>query len=322
MNKQSNLPPQVIYQQYPEADDEIDISELFNKIWLRRKSIIASVFIAGVIALGIMSLAMIKDAPERRYSQILQFNFPTAEQGMYPAGQKFSSNDIVSAKVLSEVFERNKLDQHGIKMEDFIDAISVNPFAENAEFIKKKYQGLLANKKLTRPEIESLEKAYLDEIRAAQSRFVRLSFIENNLTGLDAILVQKILTDIPRVWSRISIEELGVLDLKIAGADFYQGELVQRFEYLQTLEYLKDSAKYLGDALDLLVTDEIGGLVRNPQTGKSGYDLQVQLKNLVAFEVEPLFSTVTNLGITRDADKALIYLRNTIQNFQDKKTVL
>ena len=208
------------------------------------------------------------------------------------------------------------------KMDGFIDAISVNPYAENAEFIKKKYQGLLANKKLSRPEIESLENAYLDEIRAAQSRFVRLSFIESNLTGLDAILVQKILTDIPRVWSRVSIEELGVLDLKIAGADFYQGKLVQRFEYLQTLEYLKDSAKYLGDALDLLVEDEIGGLVRNPQTGKSGYDLQVQLKNLVAFEIEPLFSTVTNLGITRDSDKALIYLRNTIQNFEDKKSVL
>ena len=322
MNKQANLPPQVIYQQYPEADDEIDISELFNKIWLRRKSIIASVFIAAVIAVGILALSMIVDAPERRYSQVLQFNFPNAEKGLYPAGQRFSYNDIVSARVLSEVYKRNKLDQHGIKMDDFIDAISVNPFAENAEFIKKKYQGLLANKKLTRPEIESLEKAYLDEIRAAQSRFARLSLVENDITGLDEILVQKILTDIPRVWSKISIEELGVLDLKIAGADFYQGSLVERFEYLQTLEYLKESAKYLGSALELLVSDEIGGLVRNPETGKSGFDLQEQLKNLVAFEVEPLFSTVTNLGITRDADKALIYLRNTIQNFQDKKEVL
>jgi hypothetical protein len=322
MNKQANLPPQVVYQQYPEADDEIDISELFNKIWLRRKSIIASVFIAVVIAVGILALNMFLDTPQRRYSQILQFNFPNAEQGLYPAGQQFSYNDIVSAKVLLAVYKRNKLDEHGLKLEDFIDAIAVNPFAENAEFIKKKYQGLLANKKLTRPEIESLEKAYLDEIRAAQSRFARLSLIENDVTGLDEILVQKVLTDIPRVWSKVSIEELGVLDLKIAGADFYQGELVKRFEYLQTLEYLKDSAKYLGSALDLLVTDEIGGLVRNPKTGKSGYDLQVQLKNLVAFEVEPLFSTVTNLGITRDADKALIYLRNTIQNFQDKKEVL
>ncbi len=322
MNKQANLPPQVIYQSYPEADDEIDVSELFNKIWLRRKFILIWVFIAVVVSTGIMAATMLVDPPQRRYSEILQFNFPNAEKGLYPAGQQFSYNDIVSAKVLSEVYHRNKLDEHGVDMDDFIDAIAINPYAENAEFIKKKYQGLLANKKLTRPEIESLEKAYLDEISAAQSRFARLSLIETSLGGLDELLVQKVLTDIPRVWSRVSIEELGVLDLKVAGADFYQGGLVKRFEYLQTLEYLKESAKYLSSALEILIGDEIGGLVRNPKSGKSGYDIQVQLNNLVSFEVEPLFSTVTNLGITRDANKALIYLRNTIQNFEDKKEVL
>ena len=135
-------------------------------------------------------------------------------------------------------------------------------------------------------------------------------------------MIHKVLMDIPKVWSKFSIEELGVLDLKIAGADFYQPKLVDRFEYLQTLEYLQDSANYLDEALTLLLSDDIGGLVRNVTSAKSGYDLQVQLKNLISFEIEPLFSTVTNLGITRDADKAMIYLKNTIQNFEDKREVL
>ena len=322
MNKETGFPPQVVYQQYPDMDDEIDISELFNKIWIRRKFIIAFVFIAGVLALGLSSVGLLKNAPEKRYSEVLQFNFPTAEQGLYPAGQKFSYNDIVSAKVLSDVYEKNNLKSHNVNYEIFVDAISISPFSENAEFIKEKYQSLLANKKLSRPEIESLEKSYLDELNAASSRFVRLSFIESGLQGMDEILIQKILMDIPKTWSKFSIEELGVLDLKIAGADFYQPGLVDRFEYLQTLEYLQGSSRYLDEALKLLLNDDVGGLVRNVKTGRSGYDLQVQLKNLIDFEIEPLFSTVTNLGITRDAEKALIYLRNTIQNFEDKKTVL
>jgi len=322
MNKETGLPAQVVYQQYPEMDDEIDVSELFNKIWLRRNFIIAFVFIAGVLALGISSVILFADPPEKRYSQVLQFNFPTAEQGRYPAGQKFSSSDIVSAKVLSDVYNKNNLKDHNIDYDKFIDAVTVNPFAENAEFIKEKYQGLLADKKMTRPEIESLEKAYMDELNAASSRFVRLSFIESNLQGLDEMLIQKILMDIPKIWSKFSIEELGVLDLKISGADFYQPGLVDRFEYLQTLEYLKNSAGYLDDALVQLLGDDVGGLVRNSTTGKSGYDLQVQLENLISFEIEPLFSTVTNLGITREADKALIYLKNTVQNFEDKRKVL
>ncbi|MCP4075187.1 MAG: hypothetical protein GY744_03255, partial [Gammaproteobacteria bacterium] len=79
---------------------------------------------------------------------------------------------------------------------------------------------------------------------------------------------------------------------------------------------------YLDDALVQLLGDDVGGLVRNSTTGKSGYDLQVQLENLISFEIEPLFSTVTNLGITREADKALIYLKNTVQNLEDKRKVL
>ncbi len=322
MSTRINPAPQVIYQPCPETEDEIDISELFNKLWFRRKSILAFVFLAAVVALGVMSIAMFANAPVQRYSEILQFNFPTAEKGLYPAGQKFSYNDIVSAKVLSEVYARNKLDEHGIKKDDFIDAISVNPYAENSEFIQKKYQSLLANKKLSRPEIDALEKAYMEELRAAQSRFVRLSLIDNNLSGLDKILTQKVLTDIPYIWSRIAIKELGVLDLKIAGADFYQKGLTEHFEYVQALEYLKDSAKYLTTALNTLVKDDIGGLVKNPKTGLSGSDLQVQLKNLSTFEIEPLFSTVTNLGITRDTEKTLIYLRNTILSLEDQKLVL
>lgn len=322
MNKQTGLPAQVVYPQYPNMDDEINISELFNKIWLRRKYIFAFVFIVFVITLGLLSVGLLINPPEKRYSKILQFNFPTAEKGLYPAGQKFSYNDIVSAKVLLDVFNKNNLTNHNINFGQFIDAISVNPFSENEAFIKEKYRGLLANNKLSRPEIETLEKTYLDELNAALSRFVRLSFIESNLQGLDEILIQNILMDIPKTWSKLSIKELGVLDLKIAGANFYQSGLVDRFEYIQTLEYLLDSSTYLQESLALLVSDDVGGLVRNPKSGKSVYDLQVQLKNLLAFEIEPLFSTVTNLGITRDADKALIYLNNTIQNFEDNKSIL
>lgn len=321
MNKETGLPPQIVYQQYADSSDEIDVSELFDKIWNRRKFIIAFVFIICTVVAGIMAVSVLVDAPDKRYSTILQFNFPEAEKGIYPAGQKFSPNDIVSTKVMRIVYEANHLSSKNIAFEDFIGAISINPFAENALFIKQKYESLLSNKKLNRPEIESLEKSYLEELKAAQSRFVRLSFSQSDFQGLDELLIQKILIDIPRTWSKLAIQELGVLDLKIAGADFYQSSLLDRFEYLQTLEYLTDSASYLKETLKLLVSDEVGGLVRNTRSGQTGYDLQVQLDNLIGFEIEPLFSTVTNLGITRDSGKALIYLKNTIQTYQDKRTV-
>jgi hypothetical protein len=322
MNKESSLSRPEMYPAYPYPEDEVDLSELFDRIWLRRRFIIALVFVAVVVVSGLSALALFIDAPEHRYSSIIQFSFPDAEKGLYPGGQKFAYNDLVSAKVLDTVYRQNGLKDKGVSFDDFIAAISINPFAENAEFIKKKYQSLLADKKLTRPEVEAMENSFLQELKASQSRFVRLSYLESSLKGIDTALAQKILQDIPRVWSKYAIEELGVLDLKVAGADFYQPQKIERFEYLQILGYLQNSADVLAGVLNELVRDEIGGLVRNSQSGITASDLQVQLKNLVDFELEPLFSTVTNLGITKSPDKALIYLQNTILSLADKKAVL
>gem|GEM_PF-3060617 len=322
MNKETNELHPAMYQTYPYAEDEIDLSELFERVWRRRLFIVAFVFIAVVLASGFFALNLAANPPEKRFSSVIQFSFPDAEKGLYPGGQKFSYNDLVSAKVLETVYRQNQLRDKGVEFNDFIAALSINPFAENAEFIKKKYQSLLADKKLTRPEIEAMEKSFLEELNASQSRFVRLSYLESGLSGIDTVLAQKILQDIPKVWSKYAIEELGVLDLKVVGSDFYQSQKVDRFEYLQTLEYLNNSADVLVDVLDELVKDEIGGLVRNPGSGVTARDLQVQLLNLLSFEIEPLFSTVTNLGITKSPEKALIYLQNTIQNLQDKKSVL
>ncbi len=322
MNKETSVTHPPMYQPYPYEEDEIDLSELFARVWRRRLFIVAFVFVAMVLSSGYFALNLAANPPEKRFSSVVQFSFPNAEKGLYPGGQKFSYNDLVSAKVLETVYRQNQLNDKNIAFNQFISALSINPFAENAEFIKKKYQSQLADKNLTRPEIEAMENSFLEELNASQSRFVRLSFLESSLTGIDSVLAQKILQDIPKVWSKYAIEELGVLDLKVVGSDFYQSQKVDRFEYLQTLEYLKNSAEVLVDVLDELVKDEIGGLVRNPESGITARDLQVQLQNLLSFEIEPLFSTVTNLGITKSPEKALIYLQNSIQNLQDKKVVL
>ena len=207
MNKETAMPTQVVYQSYPDHEDEIDISELFNKIWLRRLFIVAFVFLVGVITAGLLSVQWLASPPEKRYSQILQFTFPAAEKGLYPGGQRFSYNDIVSTKVLDAVYKQNNLENLGVGFGDFANALTVSPFSTNEAFIKEKYKSLLADKKLTRPEIERMESVFLSELKSAQSRFVMLSFLESDLSGLDALLINKVLVDIPRVWSQLAIEE-------------------------------------------------------------------------------------------------------------------
>ena len=322
MNKVTNLPPQFIYQNETNQEDEIDLSVLFNKIWLRRKFIVAFVFVAVVLVSGVMAIKILLNPPEQRLSEIIQFTFPSADQGRYPSGQKFSHNDVVSAEVLEKVYKNNNLKNINVDFNKFISSITVNPFAQNAEFIKEKYQGLLGKKELTRPEIESIEKSFLEELSISQSRFVRLSIVGNVFSDIDPIVAQKVLSDIPKTWSQNAIDDLGVLNLKVVGSDFYQAGMFERFEYLQFLEYAKGSASVLETALNKLILDDVGGQARNQISGMAASDVQVQLKNLVAFEIEPLFSTVTNLGLSKNRQKTITYLKNTVQGFEDNKALL
>ncbi len=303
---------------YCVEEDEIDLGEIFRKIAKGKWFILGSMMltILAVSAIGI--LWMTKNPPSTEYSNIIRFNFPTAEQGTYPSGQRFTRNDIVGSAVLAKVYQLNHLDKLGISMEDFGGAITATPYAPNAEFIKTKYQKLLNNKKLSQTDIAELEKKYSAELSAAQARFAKISYTSLAMLGLSDKEIEKILIDIPKVWSETAIQDLGVLDLKIPGGQFFQPERVDVYEYIQAVQYLKDSAKIFNDALELLAQDEIGGQIRDPQTGMVISDLQAQLNNLKNFVINPLVPLVATSGIARNLEEALAYADNKIQQLQDQ----
>ncbi len=322
MSREINIPTDFAVQQLAIADHDDGLNQLFDKLWLQRKLIATFVLLAGILVIAVLAAESAFNPPAKRHSAIVQFNFPGAEKGVYPAGQPFSYSDLLTSKVLAEVYQTNQLQTKNISFDRFVNALVVNPYARNIKAITENYQGRLASQKLSRAEIEALEQDYLETLDAAQCRFARISFIDFHLPGLDDSLKQKILTDIPWVWSRQSIKENGILDLRLAGTDFYQGNLLERFEYLQAMEYLKDSAGYLMQAVKTLVADKVGGQVRNPASGMTGNDLQIRLQRLIDYEIEPLFDGVISMGITRDVNKALLYMVNSIQHLQDEKQVL
>lgn len=298
-------------------EDEINLNELFSKIWRRRKFVAGFVFVVMVLVLGVGAANHLLTPTVRGYSESIRFNFPTSIQGAYPSGQRFSKNDLITTAVLKQVYDDNNLSEHDVTFENFASSFTISPYAVNSEFIQRKYDSLLANKKLTRTEIEILEKQYINELSAAQSNFAKLSYVETAHQGLSDILIKKALNDIPKAWSKISIQDLGVLDLKIPGKQFYQPELVEHYEYLQGVQYMVDSAVRFKGMLDTLKKDELGGFVRDPITGMVVVDIQARLKSLKEFELEPMYSIIANLGLVRDSRKAELYLSNQIEIIQD-----
>ncbi len=309
-------------QDYQHARDEIDIGQIFQKIWLRKSFVIGFVSIVILTVLGGFSIKFLTKPPIKEYSRVLTLNFSGASEGLYPSGHRFSASNILAAKVLSEVHKVNNLASLNIGESAFLESFSVSPYATNIAFIDKKFSTLLANKKLSRPEIEGLEKEFLLQLNTARSKFIKISFVDSSFFGLDAVLINKILTDIPKVWSKLSINELGVLNLKNSGGDSYEAGINKRFEYTQMLNYLIKGSTDLESALTVLIEDKVGGSILDTETGFSALDLHQKLENLIRFDIQPLFSTITNLGIVKSKFKTQLYFKNSIQDLSDQKLVL
>ena len=315
----SGIPPEMSQQL---EEDEINLNELFSKIWRRRKFIAALVALVMVLVAGISAVQYMIKPSVKNYSESVRFNFPSSIQGTYPSGQRFSKNDLITTAVLKQVYDNNNLKDQKVKFEEFAASFTVAPYAVNSEFIKYKYDNLLANKKLTRTEIEALEQQYIDELNAAQSNFAKVSYVDTLHLGLSAGLIEKILIDVPKVWSAISIQDLGVLDLKIPGQQFYQAELVDQYEYLQGVQYMLDSSKRFKEILDILQKDDLGGFVRDPETDMVVSDILARLENIKRFDLDPLYAVIANLGLVKDREKANLYLTNQIELMQDQMAEL
>ncbi|NQZ11385.1 MAG: hypothetical protein HRT35_29890, partial [Algicola sp.] len=309
-------------QHYQHEQDELDIGLLFRKIWLQKNIIVGFVFIVVLLVMSGFSMSYLIKPPVKEYSRVLQLNFPSASTGNYPSGQRFAASDILSVKVLREVYKINDLGSHNLDERKFLEAFSVSHYATNVDYINKKFASLLANDKLSRPEIEGLEEEYLQQLNTARAKFVKIAFVNSSLLTLNNVLIDKVLIDIPKIWSRMSIKELGVLNLKVTSGDYYEIDIGERLEYVNMLDYLRKGSDDLDNALSILLADEIGGSIQNIETGMSVMDLKDQLDNLTQFEIQPLFSTITNLGIVKSKFKAKLYLQNTIQDLSDQKISL
>ncbi len=86
-------------------DDEISLQPLLRTLWLYRQ--VMSLAVAGVMACFVVGMlaAYVFQAVERLGTLEFRLLFEGASQGQYPNGTLFSSAEITSTSVLTEVFE-------------------------------------------------------------------------------------------------------------------------------------------------------------------------------------------------------------------------
>lgn len=268
-------------------DDEINLSELVTRLslWVQRNYRGLRLIIISLIALVILSTAgfALRSPPMMTYSMILSFTFPQAEKDRYPNQSPFGITDIVTRSVLEEVWKKNDLEKQNISLGDLIKSVSIVQYADNAQFIRTKYQSLLARKGLSQTDISVLERDYKAELESASKKEVLLSITAPFSSTLSGTLARKVLSDIPRVWSHQAINEMGVTSIPSMESDNLNENNFKRYTPFQMVDYFYKSADNLDKSIMAIEGFPGGKTLRDTQTGRTAEDLKKKLIEIVRY---------------------------------------
>ena len=223
-------------------DDEISLQPLLSTLWSYRQ--VVSLAVAGVMAC--FAVAMLAayglQAVERLGTVEFRLLFQGASQGQYPNGILFSSAEITSTAVLTEVFETNDLERYG-SYDNFNNSIFVLQSNPELEILSYEYTAKLAASGLSPVDRASIE----EEFRTRREEGLTnpqfsLNLRENaRLSEIPPPLVSKVLDDILATWARHAAERKGALRhyIPVFSKNILRPDLIEAEDYITGIDVLR-----------------------------------------------------------------------------------
>ncbi len=271
-------------ERYLREDEEISLSDILNRLsnWIRAHYRGLRLIIVCLAALIVLITAgySLKKPPLMTYSIVLSLTFPHAEKNQYPNLSPFSITDIVTRGVLEQVWRDNDLEKQNISQKDLSNSISIIQYADNADFIRARYQAMLSRKGLSQTDISVLERDYKAELDSASKKQVLLSLTVPFSSTLSGALARKVLADIPRVWSHQSINKLGVVSIPNVESENVIGDNFKRYTPFQIVDYFYKSVDNLESTLTTIENFPGGKTLRDPETGRTVEDVKKKLREI------------------------------------------
>ncbi|MCD8537131.1 MAG: hypothetical protein LRY56_06415 [Burkholderiaceae bacterium] len=276
--------------------DEINLADIFNRLSAtvsRRYLTIRLVLLIliSTILIGTIVWLIIKP-PLWSYGTVVTFTFPQAQNGQYPNGSQFRITELISNKVLRKVWTENQLETLGLGYEQFAAAISVAPYSDSEDFIRAKYQARLQARNITQTEITSLESAFLQELQASISRQAKLMITAPYHSPLSGDLATKLLMEIPKAWSELAVDDLGVTSIPMAQTEILNIDLLTKSSPFTAIDYFHRSSRNILAAIAVIESFPGGESLRDPASGSSLQDFRRRLQDYVYYlitELDQLF---------------------------------
>ena len=284
-------------------DDEIDLALIFQKFWVKRGLILIIPFLTLVI---LTALILIKSSLYSDKSLSLYINLKGIKEGTYPNGTTFSTSDLLSNDVISDLAEKNNIrDVDSLK-----SALSSEYAAINESKIFYEFQNQLNNNKLNASELNAVNEEFLKRINAAKQNSLKITFMYSKLS-LSQNDAETLLRQVPETWVSVFSQKHNILlNTKIHKLDLANDQNVNTKNYLldDLALTLNKKIRLATKSLDVIINDSRLRSVLN-EKGQNAIELSNELSQLNATILSP---SINNL-IAKGQGSSRFYQMNLLE---------
>ncbi|ALP54423.1 hypothetical protein Tel_15420 [Candidatus Tenderia electrophaga] len=270
-------------EQYPQYEDEIDLTRLIRAVWNQR-GLITGVTLVCILVVGVFNLSQTVLPQDTQVEMAVSFTFNGAEQGKYPDGSPFVLRDITSNAVITKALQRANIDAAG---EDVTAALLITPSIPAVTTITQRAEQI-ANKSSAPETLVAAAEDALRELESMANKTATLR-LEIDKLGLSQADAERLLTGLLEVWAEQASRQYGVLITDVSMP-------TKPFTLDPTLGVATnaDSLKELHRQIDQVLTDlrELAGADSLRLDGQTLSDLAAQSRLLDEALISPLRSLI------------------------------
>ena len=295
-------------------DDEISLQPLLKTLWSYRRVI--NLAVAGVMGIFVVAMlaAYVFQVAERLGTVEFRLLFEGASQGEYPNGTLFSSAEITSTPVLTEVFETNDLERYG-SYEDFNNSIFVLQSNPELELLSYEYQAKLAASGLSPIDRASIEEEFQTRRDSLTDPRFSLNFREDARVGeMPPSLVSKLLDDTLATWARQADERKGALryNIPVFSKNILRRDLIEAEDYITGIDILRAQVRRIIANIDEIATLPGAEVIRIGDGRTSLAEIRVNLEDVLRFQIQPLVGMIRMTGLSRNPESLGRYINDEL----------
>lgn len=297
-------------------DDEIDLRDLFLKVWAARVQVVSAVLIVSALYACFVAVQYLARDKTTTYSQVFTLTFNGLANGEYPDGSPFSITDLVSNSVIQAVYQNQPALQGAMSRTAFASAVTVERYSPDYFLIVERYERM-NREGMSAQQLAALQQEMQAALRASGALMLSLTIAEpvNNAISRQA------LNAIANEWAKQAIEEKGVLKLNtpIYSARIFDEQRFEQLDYLVGIELLLENVEKVKENIAAL--KELPGStgVVDDETGYTLEDLEKALEDVANYDLRQLIDPVKRLGIAKDPELVKLFYQSRLVDLELEK---